>query len=138
MLALGEETAVQAVVGSIVWAFRRLKKPRCGEMSARGYALHSVCPQLSFLHWLHLTLLNARESASPSYRHKTQLWRFWIFCFSPHSDLRLIAQRAAIIVSGFFPFFPSSPGHQHVCIFSIVRITSVSCQIVRVLHHPHF
>ena len=26
--ALGEETAVQAVVGSIVWAFRRLKKPR--------------------------------------------------------------------------------------------------------------
>ena len=44
MLPLGEETAVQAVVGSIVWAFRRLKKPRCREMSARGYALHSVCP----------------------------------------------------------------------------------------------
>ena len=43
-----EETAVQGVVGSIVWAFRRLKKPRCGEMSARGYKLHSVCPQLSF------------------------------------------------------------------------------------------
>ena len=33
---------------SIVWAFRRLKKPRCRVMSARGYALHSVCPQLSF------------------------------------------------------------------------------------------
>ena len=43
-----EETAVQAVAGSIVWAFRRLKKPRCREMSARGYALDSVCPQLSF------------------------------------------------------------------------------------------
>ena len=41
MLAMGEETAVQAVVG---WAFRRLKKPRCQEMSTRGYALHSVCP----------------------------------------------------------------------------------------------
>ena len=48
VLALEEETAVQAVVGSIVWAFRRLKKPRCRDMSARGYELHSVCPQLSF------------------------------------------------------------------------------------------
>ena len=48
MLPLGEETAVQAVVGSIVWAFPRLKKPRCREMSARGYAPHSVCLQLSF------------------------------------------------------------------------------------------
>ena len=48
MLPLGEETAVQTVVGSIVWIFRRLKKPRCREMSARGYALRSVCPQLSF------------------------------------------------------------------------------------------
>ena len=45
---MGEETAVQAIVGSIVWVFRRLKKPRCREMSARGCALHSVCPQLSF------------------------------------------------------------------------------------------
>ena len=49
MLQLGEETAVQAVVGSTVWAFRRLKKPWCREMSLRGYALHSVCPQLFFL-----------------------------------------------------------------------------------------
>ena len=48
VLAVVEEAAVQAVVGSIVWAFRRLKKPRCREMSARGYALYSVCPQLSF------------------------------------------------------------------------------------------
>ena len=38
----------QVVVGSILWAFRRLKKPRCWEMSARGYALHSVCLQPSF------------------------------------------------------------------------------------------
>ena len=48
VLALSEETAVQAVVGSSVWAFCRLKKPWSREMSARGYALHSVCPQLSF------------------------------------------------------------------------------------------
>ena len=48
VLALGEETAAQAVVGSIVWAFRRLKKPISREMSARRYALHSVRPQLSF------------------------------------------------------------------------------------------
>ena len=44
MLPLGEETAVQAVVGSIVWKFRRFKKPRCREMSARGYALIAYAP----------------------------------------------------------------------------------------------
>ena len=48
VLPLEEETAVQAVVGSDVWAFRRLKKPRCREMSARSYALYSVRPQFSF------------------------------------------------------------------------------------------
>ena len=49
MLALGEETAVQVVVGSIAWAFRRLKKPRrIRETSARGYALHSVRRHISF------------------------------------------------------------------------------------------
>ena len=48
MLALGEETAAQAVVGSIVWAFRRLEEPRCREMSARGYALYSVCSNFPF------------------------------------------------------------------------------------------
>ena len=48
VLALVEETVVQTVVGSIVWAFRRLKKPRYREMSARGYALYSVCPQPFF------------------------------------------------------------------------------------------
>ena len=48
VLPLGEETALQAVVGSIVWASRRLEKSRCRKMSARGYALHSVWPQLSF------------------------------------------------------------------------------------------
>ena len=50
VLQLGEETAVQSVVGSIVWAFRRLKKPRSREMSTRGYALLTyvlhVCTQL--------------------------------------------------------------------------------------------
>ena len=46
-----EEIAAQAAVGSIVWAFRRLKKSRSQEMSARGYALHSVSPKLSFYHF---------------------------------------------------------------------------------------
>ena len=50
VLPLGEDTAVKAVVGSIVWAFRRFKKPRCQEMSAPGYALHSVCPNFPFFH----------------------------------------------------------------------------------------
>ena len=39
--------SLQAVVDSIAWAFRRLKKPKSREMSARGY---SVCPQLPFSH----------------------------------------------------------------------------------------
>ena len=45
---MGEETAAQSVVDSIVCAFRRLKKPRRREMSARGYALRSVCPNFPF------------------------------------------------------------------------------------------
>ena len=49
VLALREETTAEAEVGSIVWAFRRLEKPRSREMSARGYALHSVCRQHNFL-----------------------------------------------------------------------------------------
>ena len=48
VLSLGRETAARAVVGAIVWAFRRRKKPRSRGMSARGYALLSVCLQLSF------------------------------------------------------------------------------------------
>ena len=43
--------AVQAVVGSIVWAFLRLKKPRSREMNARGYALYNVCLQLCNFPW---------------------------------------------------------------------------------------
>ena len=46
VLALVTETAVRAVVGSIVWAGS--KKPKCREMSAGGYTLHSVCAQVSF------------------------------------------------------------------------------------------
>ena len=44
VLALGEKTVVQEIVGCMVWMIRRLRKPRYWEMSARGYALHSVCP----------------------------------------------------------------------------------------------
>ena len=48
VLALGEESANEIVMGSIVWAFGRLKNLRSRKMSARGCALHSVCPQLFF------------------------------------------------------------------------------------------
>ena len=37
----------RATICSIVGAFRRLKQSRIREMSARGYALHSDCLQLS-------------------------------------------------------------------------------------------
>ena len=49
MFTLVAKTAAQAVAGSIVWVFRRLEKPRCREMSARGYALQSIRPKLSFV-----------------------------------------------------------------------------------------
>ena len=57
-LTPGKKTGDQAVVGSIVWVFRRLKKPRSREMSARSYALHNVCRQLSFLVFRHWTRLH--------------------------------------------------------------------------------
>ena len=50
VLALRKETAVQTGVGTIVWAFRRLRKSRSREMSARGYAHPSVRPELCFFH----------------------------------------------------------------------------------------
>ena len=46
LLALEEKIAGQAL--SIVGAFRRLKKSKSREMSARSYALLIVCPQLCF------------------------------------------------------------------------------------------
>ena len=70
----GEETAVQAVVGSIVWAFRRLKKPRCREISARGYALHSVCTQLSFFPFVSV--------AGEGCRLMEKEGRLWMTCYS--------------------------------------------------------
>ena len=53
---------VQAVVGSIVGAFRRFKNPRSQEMSARGYALYSVCPQLSFFPFSNVKMAVSLES----------------------------------------------------------------------------
>ena len=48
--SMAYEVPNQAVVGSIVRAFLRLKKPRDHrERSARGYALHSVCSHLFFM-----------------------------------------------------------------------------------------
>ena len=47
VLPLWVETAVQAVVGSVVWAFHGLKKPRCRGMNARGTRF-IACPQLPF------------------------------------------------------------------------------------------
>ena len=41
--------------------FRRLKKPRHREMSARGYALYCVCLQLSFFQLINLSVMIAEE-----------------------------------------------------------------------------
>ena len=47
----------RGIFDSIVWVFRRLKKPRSHEMSARGYALHSVIIHLSFFSSLEIAYL---------------------------------------------------------------------------------
>ena len=47
--ALVEGTAIQAIVGTIVWAFHRLKSQRSRKKSDRPHALHSVRARLSFL-----------------------------------------------------------------------------------------
>ena len=55
VLALRKKFPAKAVVGFIIWAFRRLKNPRCREMSARGYALHSICPNFLFSFFVKFT-----------------------------------------------------------------------------------
>ena len=75
VLALREETAVQAVVGSIVWAFCRPNKPRNREMSARGYALHSVRPQLSIFPW---TLEEIDQWISCMFRRVSLCHGYWL------------------------------------------------------------
>ena len=54
--ALWEETAIQAVVSFIMWAFRSFGKPRSWVISARSYALHSVYLYFSFAFLLFLSL----------------------------------------------------------------------------------
>ena len=104
VLALEEKTAVQTVVGSIVWAFRRLKKPRSREMSARGYALHSVCSQLSFFSWsgkwssagswLHRAEVSATSTATKicfKHRYKSSSYLRWE---EVHTEEKCIPRRA--------------------------------------------
>ena len=75
-----QETAAHAVVGSIVCAFRRLKKSRRREMSARSYKFHSVCFRIFFLlrAWLYTrplisNIFNIVESISSEWMH-CQSW----------------------------------------------------------------
>ena len=68
--ALVKGIAALAVVGSIIWAFRRLKKPRSQEMSARSYALRNICTHSHFFlsgYWSHR---KGRTGALPSVRPK--------------------------------------------------------------------
>ena len=54
-----EETAVYAVVGSIVWAFRRLKKSRNREMSARRFTAFA----LNFPSFLYILMAASHDLA---------------------------------------------------------------------------
>ena len=49
LLALGEGTEVQAVVGSMAWAFRRLKKAKESGDERPWLRAYGVCPLFSFL-----------------------------------------------------------------------------------------
>ena len=48
MLALGEEIAAQAIVGSIVWALRRNKEPRSREMISSATRFIAYAPNFPF------------------------------------------------------------------------------------------
>ena len=75
--------SAQAVFGSFVWAFRRLKNTMCREMSARGYALHSVCTQLFFHYgntytawWRFLAMIGWRSPVSRWSHEKGEVTRY--------------------------------------------------------------
>ena len=111
-------SAVQAVVGSIVWAFRRLKKPRCREMSAPGYALYTVCPQISFLN----NQLNWRKRYSTP-EIGTRISLFWVLfyqhsCFFP-VDFRFFSRLPFLQSSSFFQ--SSSVSHSSSRLFFSVE-----------------
>ena len=96
MLGLGEETEVKVVVGSIFWAFLRLRKSKSREMSARGYAVQSVCHHLSFLlpkaadrtaRWRHTQILycsNDRQQHPMPWCQKSFGWNLSVW--SEHVD----------------------------------------------------
>ena len=48
VFALGKETAIEAVIGFIAWAVRRLIKPRSRKMRACSYAIQTVYPDFHF------------------------------------------------------------------------------------------
>ena len=50
VLALGEEIAAQAIVGSIVWALRRNKEPRSREMISSATRFIAYAPNFPFFY----------------------------------------------------------------------------------------
>ena len=89
--------AVQAVVGSIVWAFRRLKKPRCRNTCARGYALHSVCPQLSYFPFSSIAVVRSMREMRQFASIDLRRLRSAVFC---HSSSRRQLRRMSESVRG--------------------------------------
>ena len=87
VLPLGEETAVQAVVGSIVWAFRRLKKPRCREMMSPTFL------PLSILKRVLLSGNNVPNS-----------WGFWKFFYTNVNVFWLNMTRKGLVCYPSFQF----------------------------------
>ena len=120
VLALKEETAVQAVVDSIAWAFRKLKKRRCREMSARGYALHSVRSQLSFFSY------NPLQGVPGNGEFKTHdqlvaLFRTIIFtCSVEHAAVNFGQYDAYAFTPNYPSFLSGKPPQNKVRISGIV------------------
>ena len=96
---------VQTVIGFIVWAFRRLKKRRCREMSARSNALHSVCPQLSFFFVLAEDYYLEGQKIYSPLRLGWPMYSFRAFC-SAYFSIDIFKEREWIAVICSFWYSP--------------------------------
>ena len=82
-------TTAQVVVGSIFWAFRRLKRSRSQEMSARGYAFKAYDPNFpSFFNMI-------RNFQIPTDLRRRPITH--LTCHLPCVNLHQLTNRSALI-----------------------------------------
>ena len=92
LFELGEETAAQAVAGSIVWAICRLENPRCREIAPAATRFITYAPNLTF--FFHLELSGAL---------KMTLLSFTVICGDPLMTRTPIAEKPAHAADSLTP-----------------------------------